>query len=260
MSAPLFVLGLIGLILITPVHAAERFVETGSIASPHAHQAAAADEKYFYAIASECIAKIDRQSGTEIETSTGRAKHLNSGFFWDGKLYCAHSNYPRKPERSEIMVLDPGAMTLSAFKDFGEYKGSLTWVVRDKTYWWCNFARYGTENAGTVLVKFDADWNEVGAWTYPEEVIAQLGRNSISGGLWWDGDLLVTDHDHRVIYRLRLPESGAVLQLVSTLPSPFPGQGIAIDPVKGGLIGIDRARKLVILAELRKEPAAAPHE
>ena len=38
------------------------------------------------------------------------AKHLNSGFFHDGKLYCAHSNYPKLPESSQLMVLDPDTM------------------------------------------------------------------------------------------------------------------------------------------------------
>lgn len=250
-------LGFLTLLLSAPADAGDRIVETGSVPSVYAHQAAAADERYFYAIASEKVAKIDRADGKEVGVSTGKAKHLNSGFFWEGKLYCAHSNYPQKPEKSEIMVFDPETMVLSSFKNFGEYKGSLTWVTRDATHWWCTFARYGAENAGTVLVKFDTDWNEVGAWTYPPEVISRLGRMSISGGLWRDGDLLATGHDHREVYRLRLPESGTVLQYIATVPSPFPGQGIASDPVTGGLIGIDRARKRLILDEFRNEAAPA---
>src|SRR5215212_10149842 len=85
---------------------------------PEPHQAAAADEKFFYAIASEKVAKYDRATGEKVAVSTGEAKHLNSGFIWEGKLYCAHSNYPRTPEQSEIRVLDPDSMKLSIFKDF----------------------------------------------------------------------------------------------------------------------------------------------
>jgi hypothetical protein len=71
-------------------------------------------------------------------------------------------------------------MVLSSFKNFGEYRGSLTWVVRDGDAWWCNFAQYGADNAKTVLVKLDAEWRELGAWTYPDSVIEDLGQYSIS--------------------------------------------------------------------------------
>ncbi|GIS59395.1 MAG: hypothetical protein CM1200mP2_16200 [Planctomycetaceae bacterium] len=53
------------------------------------------------------MAKYDRTTGRRIATSTGQAKHLNSGFPWRGRLLCAHSNYPTTPEKSEIKVLDP---------------------------------------------------------------------------------------------------------------------------------------------------------
>ena len=69
-------------------------------AAPEAIQAAAADEQFVYAVASREIAKYDRVTGKKIAISTGDAKHLNSGFLWQGKLLCAHSNYPQLPERS----------------------------------------------------------------------------------------------------------------------------------------------------------------
>ncbi|WP_254511918.1 hypothetical protein [Anatilimnocola floriformis] len=72
--------------------------QTHQLAAAEAHQAAAADTKFVYAIASEKIAKYDRKTGERLSVSTGEAKHLNSGFFVDGLLYCAHSNYPRLPE------------------------------------------------------------------------------------------------------------------------------------------------------------------
>lgn len=100
-------------------------------------------------------------------------------------------------------------------------------------------------------MKLDTEWRELGAWTYPSEVVKDLGRMSISGGLWKDGRLLATGHDHRKIYRLRLPKQGTVLELVDVLPSPFPGQGIAADPKTGGLIGIDRAKRQTVFAILR---------
>jgi hypothetical protein len=228
-----------------------KIVQTTVLAAPEANQAACADERFVYAIDSKLIAKYDRASGRQISVSTGDAHHLNSGYLWQGKIYCAHSNYPRKPEKSEIMVLDPETMVLSQFKNFGEYRGSLTWVLREGEVWWCNFAHYGADNAKTVLLKLDANWGELGAWTYPAEVIKELGQYSISGGICRDGLLLTTGHDHKVIYRLRLPAKGDVLELVDVLPSPFPGQGIATDPKTGALIGIDRSKRQIVFAELR---------
>ncbi|MEA3209418.1 MAG: hypothetical protein QOE70_2475 [Chthoniobacter sp.] len=225
------------------------YVQAGALPAPEANQAAAADEHFVYAIDSGLVAKYDRATGTRVGLSTGKAKHLNSGFLWEGKLYCAHSNFPQKPEKSEIMVMDLQTMVLTPFKDFGEYRGSLTWVVREGSSWWCTFAKYGADNAGTVLVKLDEQWREQGAWSYPAEVVKELGQYSISGGLWLDGRLLVTGHDRRVIYRLRLPAKGDVLELIDILPSPFPGQGIAADPKTGGLLGIDRAKRQVVFAK-----------
>jgi len=257
MNVPFLVtFAVVSAFLSVSVCAEERFVEIASIPSAHAHQAAAADTQFLYAIGSESIAKIDRATGQELAVSTGKAKHLNSGFLWQGKLYCAHSNYPRKPEKSEIMVLNPETMALSQFKDFGEYRGSLTWVVREGDFWWCNFARYGAENDQTVLVKLDDNWKEQGAWTYPPEVVREIGRHSISGGVWRKGELLVTGHDHRVLYRLRLPTEGTILEFVSAVPAPFPGQGIATDSVSGGLVGIDRAKKRIIIAHQGEQPHA----
>lgn len=229
-----------------------KVVRTGGVKAPEAKQAAAADERFVYAIDSAVIAKYDRANGRLVATNSGKAKHLNSGFFWKDKLYCAHSNFPRKPERSEIMILDPETMELSLFKDFGVYRGSLTWVVREKEHWWCTFAQYGTNNAKTVLVKLDEQWQEQGAWTYPVEVIQKMGNYSISGGVWRDDMLWVTDHDRRVLYRLRLPKEGSVLELFDVVPSPFTGQGIAHDPKTGGFVGIDQSKQEVALGEVRQ--------
>jgi hypothetical protein len=228
-----------------------KVVRTGSIRAPEANQAAAADERFVYAIDSAVIAKYDRFTGQRVATNSGKVKHLNSGFFWKGQMYCAHSNFPRKPERSEIMLLTPETMELTVVKDFGVYRGSLTWVVRDNDYWWCTFAQYGTNNAQTVLVKLDDQWKEHGAWTFPAEVIQKMGNYSISGGLWKNGLLWVTDHDRKVLYRLRLPKEGNVLALVDVVESPFTGQGIAEDLKTGGLVGIERSRHEVVFGEMK---------
>jgi len=229
---------------------------TALIPAPEAVQAAAAHENSIFAISSTQVAKYDRQTGQRIALSTGDAQHLNSGFVWHGRLYCAHSNYPRLPERSEIKVLDPGSMRLTTYKDFADIGGSLTWVVRKNDVrkndsWWCNFARYGAKNAETFLVRFDGEWRELSRYTYPAEVIAQIGQMSLSGGLWQGDTLLVTDHDHPVLYELKIPASGSVLKYVGKHAAPFTGQGIATDPQTGGLLGINRAKRQVLFASQR---------
>lgn len=227
----------------------EPWKQASTLAAPEAYQAAAADETFIYAITDSKVAKYDRKTGQRLGVSVGKAHHLNSGFLWQGRLYCAHSNYPELPEKSEIMVLDIESMRLSTFKDFGNFGGSLTWAVRHQGHWWCNFAKYDADNGQTFLVKFDEGWNEKGRWTYPTELIGKLGKWSLSGGLWHDGLLVVTGHNGRVLFRLRVPGEGKVLEWVDQQPAPFTGQGIAEDPKTGGLVGIDRAKRVVVFAE-----------
>jgi hypothetical protein len=229
------------------------FVLSRSFASDFATQAAAADQKHVYAISDHAVVKYDRASGKELAKSSGEAHHLNSGFLLQGKLYCAHSNYPRQPHQSDIRVLDPASMELTIFHTFKNPPGSLTWAVRKDDHWWCHFAHYGKDNAQSVLVKYADGWKEAARWSYPAELIADWGTYSLSGGLWLDDHLLVTGHDKRLIYKLALPKEGKVIEVVGIVRSPFAGQGLAIDPSNGGLIGIDRARKQVIFA--RFDPA-----
>ena len=224
------------------------------LAAPEAHQAASADQNFVYAITNGVIAKYDRKTGKRVATSSGAAKHLNSGFFWKGKLLCAHSNYPLKPERSEIKVLDIDSMELTTFKDFGRSGGSLTWVLHKDGFWWCNFALYGANNYKTFLVKYDEQWRELARWTYPAKVINQLGRHSLSGGIWRGEQLWTTGHDNPVAFRLGLPKEGSELEYLGQHAVPFTGQGLANDPVSGGLVGINRAKQQVIFSGTRSEP------
>ena len=224
---------------------------TGEFVAAEAKQAAAADDKFVYVVTNDKVVKYDRD-GKRWGESSGAAKHLNSAFFADGFVYCAHSNYPQKPERSEIRVLDPHSMRLGVFHDFGNYGGSLTWAVKRDDAWWCCFAHYGDENRRTFLARFDMEWKETGRWTFPAEALERIGKMSFSGGIWRGDALLVSDHDHPRLYELRLPTSGDVLEFVAEHEAELTGQGFAADPATGGLIGIDRARKLVVFLEYAK--------
>lgn len=238
--------------LATLSHAAEPPIgwrETRRYPAAEAIQAAAEDSEFYYAVTNDKVVKYSGL-GEKISESTGPAKHLNSAFLFEGNLLCAHSNYPAVPEQSEIKLLDTKTMQLSTFHDFGNFGGSLTWCVLRENHWWCNFAKYGEKNAETFLVKFDRDWKEVGRWTYPESVIKQLGKMSLSGGIWYQHQLLVTGHDDGVFFVLDLPEKGTVLEHARTVRMPFTGQGFAYDPESHGLIGIDRKKRELVLAEI----------
>lgn len=233
--------------------AGESYVEVAAMASSHATQAAAADKEFVYAVSSTGIAKHNRATEEWLAVSTGSAVHFNSALLMDGALYAAHSNFPIKPEQGEIWVMDTQTMKLQVLHRFESPPGSLTWAVKHEENWWCHFAHYGKDNRQSALVRYDEKWCETGRWDYPPELIKEWGQMSLSGGIWQDGNLLTTGHDKKSIYRLRIPEHGKTLRWVATLPSPFPGQGIAIDLKTGGLVGIDRSRKMVVFAKLEKE-------
>jgi hypothetical protein len=220
----------------------------GELKSEHATQAAAATESRVYAVSNGTVAEYDRATGKLLATSEGKAEHLNSAFVKDGKVYCAHSNYPKQPETSEIRVYDPATRKLTVFHDFKEPPGSLVWNVHDGKHWWCCFAHYGADNAKTVLVRYGDGFKEEQRWTFPKSVVDDFDKMSASGGVW-DGDtLLVTHHHYKVLYRLKVPKDAKELELVEALACPFPGQGIAADPKTGGLVGVDRGAKKVVFA------------
>ena len=222
------------------------FEETGRFKSANAVQAAVSLGPFVYAINSKQVSKYRRDTEQEMGVSQGEAFHLNSGLAWKDKILCAHSNYPNTPERSEVMVLDPMSMELTVWKEFGDYGGSLTWIVRRGNHWLCNFAKYGAVNAETFLVEFDNEFTEVRRWNYPSEVIEKLGTYSLSGGVWYRGRLLVTGHDAEEIYCLLIPKEGTELRFEGVIRVPFTGQGFALDVQGKGLVGISRAGREVI--------------
>lgn len=225
------------------------YAETGRLKSEHATQAAAVDRDTVYAVSSTAVAAYERKTGKLLATSTEKAEHLNSAFVWNGKVYCAHSNYPKTPETSDIRVFDPATRELRVFHTFESPPGSLVWNVHDGKNWWCCFAHYQKNNAKTLLVRYADGFKEEARWTFPKAVVADWDGMSASGGVW-DGDtLLVTHHHWKVLYRLRVPREGRELELVEALACPFPGQGVAADPATGGLVGIDRGARAVVFGK-----------
>jgi hypothetical protein len=228
------------------------WMTTSSFKSEHATQAAAADERFVYAVSNTHVARYDRENNKLVGAGTmADAKHLNSAFVWKGKVYCAHSNYPKTPEESDIRIFDPKDDSLKMHHRFVNPPGSLVWCVRDPEdrFWWCCFAHYKKANTKTLLAKMDDKFDELGRWSFPKTVVDDWDDMSASGGIWDRKTLLVSHHHFKVLYRLRFPDKGSELELVEALACPFPGQGIAVDPsVREGLVGIDRAKREVVFA------------
>lgn len=240
---PSLLIGCVALLLAPPA-AATTSREVRRFPAAEAHQAVAVDAEHFYAIDSAAIGKYDRKSGKLVarwaESAGGPLQHLNSGVVVDGRLYCAHSNYPEVPMASSIEIFDPRTMTHAGSHSFGIFAGSATWVDFHDGAWWVTFALYnhkGTEkdrdNRWTSLVRFDRDWRRTAGWVFPPAVLQRFAPYSSSGGSWGpDGRLYVTGHDAPELYVLTLPRAGATLELVDTVATPGHGQGIAWD--RGG--------------------------
>lgn len=258
-------LGMFGLCLLPALFASPSLAQPGAGYSwklvdgfwaPEAKQGVAADKDHIFVVTNDRVVKYEYLSRRFLATTKldAAVRHLNSAFVWDGDVYLANSNYPEKPESSQIYRLQVDSMKLEKFHDFGNYGGSLVWCVRDEDHWWCNFAHYGDENRKTFLARFDLSWKEAGRWTYPSEVFSRIGKMSFSGGLWYKGELLASDHDNGRLYRFVVPEQGEELRFLGEVVAPLTGQGFAVNLRTGGLIGIDRARRKVLFME----PSVAP--
>ena len=69
----------------------------------------------------------------------------------------------------------------------------------------------------------------------------------------------MTGHDKAEFYRLRLPRPGGVLEYTGKQSVPFTGQGFAKDLLTGGLVGINRAQRKVVLVGAGEPSAPLTH-
>lgn len=224
-----------------------------------ARQAVAVDALHFYAIDDRRIGKYAKRSGERVaswaEREGGAIVHLNSGVVLDGRLHCAHSNYPGVPMRSSIEVFDANTLAHLASQELGLLPGSATWVDRRDGLFFVGLANYagrgGVPGRGpehSAVARFDASWRPLASLGFPEAVVRRFGTRSNSGGAFGPGGLLfATGHDAPELYLLRIPAAGAELELVEILPASASGQGIAWDPAEPGLLWTIRrdAREVV---------------
>jgi len=231
--------------------------QVGEFVVPEANQAVGVDDSYFYAVDNQVIGKYDKKTGKLVKKWAGDKKgpilHLDSAMLKDGKIYAAHSNYPEWPMTSSLEIFDADTLAPVASHSFGIQFGSLTWVDWKDGYWWMTFANYDRllgpnktpygHKANTLMVKFTPDFHVVETWTLPKALLDRFEDMSNSGGSWGpDGYLYLTGHDPAELYRVRLPKSGSVLEVVDIIPMNIRGQGIAWDRAQPGMIyGIIRA-------------------
>lgn len=241
----------------------KKFSEITTFNADEARQGIAVDEDYVYVVGTQQIGKYDKKSQKRLKHWQGAEEgpiiHLDSGVIFEGKLYCAHSNYPQIPMTSSVEVWDAQTLEHISSHSFAIYKGSCTWVDRFAGFWWASFAHYnklkeqtGKGSEWTTVVKFDDQWRELQSWVFPKDVYERFGRMSNSGGSWGPDSLLYcTGHDNAEVYAMRIPQMGSVLQLVSIIPIEIFGQGIAWDRSKPGMIyGIRKKEGKVIISKI----------
>jgi outer membrane protein assembly factor BamB len=236
--------------------------------APEANQGVAADDEHIYVITNRAVGKyrkdtLKRVGGWKDENG-GPFIHLNAGIIHDGKLLCAHSNFPGTPMTSSIEIFDPQTMTHIGSHSLGIDSGSLTWITWHGGHWYACFAHYsksqpatGRDPAWTELVRFDTEWRRTGGWVFPKLIIEIFGTSSSSGGsISADGTLFITGHDARQLFVLRFPKAGSVLEWTDTIPITAAGQAFVWDPVQPGTFySILRKSKEVIISKITPPPA-----
>lgn len=224
------------------------------LSAPEAHQGAASDGTYVYAIDNDRIGKYRIATGVRVAGWQGDRRlfpHMNSCTVAGRELVCAASNYPAVPQTSAVEFFDTATLRHVRTVSLGFGPGSLTAMDRHGGKWWAVFANYagkggepGRDTRYTLLVRMDDAFRQEAAWTFPAQVLDRFAPFSCSGLSWsHDGRLYVTGHDRPEMYELALPDAGSQLELRRVVGIASPGQAIDWDPaVPGRLWSIDRAR------------------
>lgn len=223
-----------------------------------ANQGVAVDAEFFYAIDNHAIGKYRKSTGERVGGwdggKEGPIRHLNAGVVLGGKLFCAHSNFPSMPEKSSVEIWDTATMQPTGQHVFDTPPGSLTWAVRRGEEWFACFAHYKTTSdpARSVVVKFDAQWQQLASWKFPAALIGRFAGNSSSGGAFGPGgQLFVTGHDARELYVLDVPANGGELVWRATIPISAAGQAFAWDEKEAGVLySIERKTREVIVSRI----------
>ncbi|MEZ0277096.1 MAG: hypothetical protein ACAH88_19455, partial [Roseimicrobium sp.] len=234
-----------------------------------ANQGVAVDEQHLYVISNSAIGKYRKDTFEKVgewkQPKGGPLIHMNAGIVHEGKLYCAHSNFPNIPMTSSIEMWDTATMQHVDSHSLGIDMGSLTWIEPQKDgNWLACFAHYskdkprtGRDPSWTELVKFDSEWRRTGGWVFPPALTKHFGGSSCSGGAHGpEGFLYVTGHTWRELYVLKFPTAGSTLEWVDTIPMIAEGQSFNWDPKEEGIFyGIIKRTKEVVVSRFTKRTA-----
>lgn len=244
-----------------------KFEEIRRLPAAEARQGVAADGSHFYVIDNRSIGKYRLDTGERVARwegpKGGPLTHLNAGIVREGKLYCAHSNFPSVPTVSSVEIWDASTLKHVGSHSFGHFVGSLTWVDFKDGFWYACFAQYakagaepGKDPSFTEVIKFDEQWRRLEGWVFPAALVARFGGNSSSGGGFGPGgQLFITGHDAKEMYLIDFPEAGSELIWRGALPSTFPGQAFAWQhPGQGLIFAIDRGKREVVAGRVEKQP------
>ena len=245
------------------------FRAAGGFPSIDAVQGVAVDARHVYTVSNRAVSRHDGASGARerrrvfARDAAGPGApivHLNGGVVHAGRLYAAHSDWPRVPTASAVEVFDTATLARVASHPFGTRRGALTWLDRHAGRWWAVFTDYGRvpppaergarELVGTRLVAMDEAFAILRVWRFPGALLRRLAPMSNSGGSWGpDGRLWLTGHDRAEAYVVVPPADGDALEWRATVALPgVEGQGIAWrrDAEAPALYGVRRSRRHVV--------------
>lgn len=245
------------LLLATYSVTAQTSVELQRYKAPQAKQGVVADKEHFIVFSNDSMVKYDKATGKVVQAFySDKLKHLNSGIIHDGKIYCAHSNYPSIPMWSSIEIWDEKTLTHIDNHSFGIENGSCTWMDIYKGFYYVMFAHYanpgkmepGKDVSWSQLVKYDMDWHRVGGWVLPPALVQKLTPYSLSGGvITANGEILCSPHHNKELYLLAFPDMGSELVWKKTIETTIDGQAIAFDTFEPDVLwGISRDTREVI--------------
>lgn len=251
------------------VASGDAFVEVKRFPAKEARQGVAVDAEHFYAIDNKSVGKYRKADGQLVlewkYEGPDDLVHFNAGMVHEGKLYLAHSNFPKFPPSSSIEIFDTQTLKAVGTRSFGISDGSLTWVDFREDKWYACFVSYDVEAFRAIgkgpkwsqIIEFDKQGNREQAWVFPDELIERFHGYSASGGaIGNDGRFYVTGHDAREVYVLEIPQMGSRLRWVDTLPIATAGQAGDWDEslwAKGvnQFYSIERKTKEVVISELK---------
>ena len=241
--------------------------ELKRFAAEEAVQGVAVDAEYAYVIADHAIGKYRKADGQKVANWTAPKgsgiKHLNAGTVLKGKLYCAHSNFPAKPDESSIEIFDVATLQPVGRQVFNCPPGSLTWALPYQGGWLTCFAHYAplSDNGLSRIVNYDAAWQELRRWNFPPALLQRFGLSSSSGASLLAGErLIVSGHDAKELYALALPPAGGELRWEATWPFLSAGQAFDTDPSEPQagpdfvLYSIQRKTKEVVVGRYQFPP------